>query len=133
LDFFNPLSPASPLNPNNPNNPLSPANPLNPNNPDNPLEPVLGPLIDNATAVITSQLENGINGIVEAAVRGAGVRDFYNLYIEGICEGDATGANGMHITDCSSYEDRSAGTLSLSCHVSHSHNVHATIHILAYH
>ncbi|ORX95924.1 hypothetical protein BCR34DRAFT_619799 [Clohesyomyces aquaticus] len=89
-------------------NPLSTASPLNPNNPNNPLEPILGPLIDNATGAIDGGLQNGMNAIVEAVVQGAGVRDFYNLYIESICEGDTTGTNGIHLTDCSSYDDRSA-------------------------
>ncbi|KAF2471763.1 uncharacterized protein BDR25DRAFT_193278, partial [Lindgomyces ingoldianus] len=99
-------------------NPLSTSNPLNPDNPNNPLSGLLGPITGNITDALNEGIEDSLNTIVGALVDAAGVRDFYHLFLESICEGDATnstdGESEVKIDQCSGYDDKAAGLNNLT-------------------
>lgn len=76
----------------------------------------LEPIIGNLTDSINNGLEDAINQIAEALVDSAGLKDFYYLYVNSICEGNlANGTrgndDGVVVDKCSSYGDKSAGNL----------------------
>lgn len=102
---------SSSSNPLDPLNPFSTSSPLNPNNPDNPLSPLLG----NLTDTVDDGLQTAVNDVIEAIVDQAGVRDFYYLYLNRVCEGDiaeGSGGNedGIAVDTCPSYADASKST-----------------------
>ncbi|PSN68539.1 hypothetical protein BS50DRAFT_490427 [Corynespora cassiicola Philippines] len=90
-------------------NPLSTSSPLNPNNAGNPLDGVLGGAADSAG----DGIGNLVNGFVENMVKDAGLKDYYYLYLNTMCEGNFndTGANsdGVRVEKCSSYSDVQSG------------------------
>ncbi|KAF2108248.1 hypothetical protein BDV96DRAFT_605924 [Lophiotrema nucula] len=98
-------------NPLDPLNPFSTSSPLNPSNPLSNLSSILDPLVGNLTDTINNGAEDAVNEIVTTLISSAGVKDFYYLYLETICEGSASssGSDGVILEDCSSYDDTQGG------------------------
>lgn len=74
------------------------------------LEPVLGNLTDS----VNDGLGDAINQVTEGLAAQIGIKDFYYLYLSGICEGNfsnGTRANGdgVVVEKCASWGDVSSG------------------------
>ncbi|KAF2642457.1 hypothetical protein P280DRAFT_505876 [Massarina eburnea CBS 473.64] len=92
------------------------SSPLSPQNPSNPLNGAMNNLTDN----INDGLGDAFNTVIEGLVDQTGIKDFYYLYLNHVCEGSTTNgtsanADGVEVSKCQSWHNASEslkGTLS---------------------
>ncbi|KZM25238.1 uncharacterized protein EKO05_0007434 [Ascochyta rabiei] len=84
-----------------------------PTNSDNSLEgigDILGNLSGSLTDIINDGLGDVINGVVGGIIKQTGVRDFYYVYLQKICSGsfssaDGSNADAVRVDDCRSWDN----------------------------
>ena len=84
----------------------------------NPLETLFGDLVGNLTHVLDSAIGDIQGQIVGNLTRALGIRQVYNLFLTGICQGDYTDPNdpnsGVIMSECISYSDSQRGLLKVT-------------------
>jgi len=83
-----------------------------------PIDAFFGDVVANLTSLFDSAVQDLQGQIVGNLTRALGVRDFYSLFLTGVCQGDYEDPldpySGMSVTECVPYSDSRRGLLNVT-------------------